>query len=368
MESVPMLYAFCWKDSDMELSYDRKDNKERIYQMYQEIFEDPESFAQYYFEEIYQKNQVLMAKKEEKLVGMIHLNPYKLSVREKEFMLHYIVAVAVDPKCRRQGIMAQMLKRVLRDMAKENQPFTYLMPADKAYYEPFDFVFIMDWNEARISGEESPVAGEIVPIKEDKVISEYLKKVMEEYEVYTVPDQAYIDLTRKECLSSKGEWMAWKKDGRIQGIFASGYEDQDVFLRWAFSEKPDEMLAQIRNFYKEREIEITGGNLLKGLQVPKIMCRIISLKAWEEILTCSHDCSFALRVEDPLIDENNQCFQFEYQCGKMHIKTVKEAPDAIAIGELCQVFFGYQAEKILEKHPCLKKIIPIKTVYISEEV
>lgn len=34
-------------------------------------------------------------------------------------------------------------------MSKE-QPFTYLMPANKAYYEPFQFRFVMDWEETMI--------------------------------------------------------------------------------------------------------------------------------------------------------------------------------------------------------------------------
>ena len=45
----------------MDLSYEKKERKTEIYQMYQKIFEDPEEFARYYFEEIYPGNRVLTA-------------------------------------------------------------------------------------------------------------------------------------------------------------------------------------------------------------------------------------------------------------------------------------------------------------------
>ena len=45
----------------MELVYDDKSHRDLIFQMYQDIFKDPEKFAEYYFDVIYPKNQVLMA-------------------------------------------------------------------------------------------------------------------------------------------------------------------------------------------------------------------------------------------------------------------------------------------------------------------
>ena len=37
----------------MRLFYDQKEHREMIFKMYQEIFEDPKPFAQYYFDEVY---------------------------------------------------------------------------------------------------------------------------------------------------------------------------------------------------------------------------------------------------------------------------------------------------------------------------
>ena len=48
----------------MEIVYQKNKDKQPVYDMYQEIFEDPEPFAQYYFEEIYATNQVILAEQD----------------------------------------------------------------------------------------------------------------------------------------------------------------------------------------------------------------------------------------------------------------------------------------------------------------
>lgn len=358
----------------MNLFYDRKENKESIYQMYQQIFEDPEAFAQYYFREIYPHNQVLLAAEDDEIKGMIHLNPYNIKIGIEEQKLNYIVAVAVREEFRRQGIMAKMLKKCLNDMAGQRQPFTYLMPANRAYYEPFDFVFIMDWNETVVKGKEAKREGEILPAAKEEYedISVFLTSFMEEYGVYTIPDIKYLKLTEKESNSCDGDLMVWKRNGEIAGVFAQGLEEDTVFLRWAFSIKPEKMLQQIQMYYPGREIEITGGNLLQGENNPKIMARITSLQSWEKYLKGDESFRFQILVEDSLIKDNQGTFQFEYQDTeqKMTIRRIeeKEGISKISIGDLTQVFFGYHAEKILEQYECLRSIIPVGPVYISEEV
>ena len=134
----------------MEIIYQKNKDKQPVYDMYQKIFEDPEPFAQYYFEEIYATNQVILAEEDNKILGMLHLNPYHIRAGKKTYTLNYIVAVAVWKEYRRRGIMAEMLKKCFNDMHEQQQPFTYLMPANKAYYEPFQFRFVMDWEETMI--------------------------------------------------------------------------------------------------------------------------------------------------------------------------------------------------------------------------
>ena len=73
----------------MEIVYQKNKDKQPVYDMYQEIFEDPEPFAQYYFEEIYATNQVILAEEDNKILGMIHLNPYHIRAGKKTYTLNY---------------------------------------------------------------------------------------------------------------------------------------------------------------------------------------------------------------------------------------------------------------------------------------
>ena len=121
----------------MEIVYQKNKDKQPVYDMYQKIFEDPEPFAQYYFEEIYATNQVILAEEDNKILGMLHLNPYHIRAGKKTYTLNYIVAVAVWKEYRRRGIMAETVSYthleitfsktgdILTDYDKDFQSFIY---------------------------------------------------------------------------------------------------------------------------------------------------------------------------------------------------------------------------------------------------
>lgn len=371
----------------MEIIYQEIKDKQPIYDMYQKIFEDPEPFAQYYFQEVYATNQVVLAQEDSKILGMIHLNPYHIRAGKKIYTLNYIVAVAVWKEYRRRGIMAAMLKKCLNDMYKQGQPFTYLMPANRAYYEPFQFRFVMDWEETviesySISCEENKDAKHskneaikdcrIVHIAEEEyqTIQDFLERFMEEYKIYTIPDRAYLRRLEKESQSGNGSLLAYYEDDRLQGVFAESFEDDEVYIRWAYSIQPEHMLDQIRRHYRDKKIYITEGNLAKGKKVPKIMARITNLEAWGEILQGKNDFTFRILVKDPYIMDQNGVFQFQCLNHKISIRRVDTLKweDEISIDELTQVFFDYNAGQILKQHEYLRDIVPAGPVYISEEV
>ena len=239
----------------MEIIYQKNKDKQPVYDMYQKIFEDPEPFAQYYFEEIYATNQVILAEEDNKILGMIHLNPYHIRAGKNTYTLNYIVAVAVWKEYRRRGIMAEMLKKCLNDMHEQQQPFTYLMPANKAYYEPFQFRFVMDWEETMIddhnilyTDDTTDRNHKIVHIMAEdyQTIQNFLERFMEQYKIYTVPDEPYLRRLEKESQSGDGSLLAYYEDDLLQGVFAESFEEDEVYIRWAYSLEPEHMINQIQ--------------------------------------------------------------------------------------------------------------------------
>lgn len=364
----------------MEVIYQQDKEEQPIYEMYQKIFEDPEPFARYYFDEVYQTNQVLLAKDGKQILGMIHLNPYHIRAGKHIYTLNYIVAVAVWKEYRRQGIMASMLTKCLNDMHREGQPFTYLMPADRAYYEPFQFRFVMDWEESMIDQTKEQNKIDKVSCQQDKIqeadeaeydkIAKFLELFMQQYKIYTIPDKQYLKRLSKESQSGDGHLMTYYEDGQLQGVFAESFEEDEVYIRWAYSLKPESMLEQLKQRYRDKKIYITEGNLTDGEKIPKIMARITNLEAWGEILQVKNDFTFRLMIKDPYIKDQDGVFQFRSLNHKISIQRIDttEWEDEISIDELTQVFFDYDAGQILNKHEYLKDIVPAGPIYISEEV
>mgnify|MGYP000230745608 FL=1 len=338
-------------------------------------------------------NEVLLAREGQKILGMIHLNPYHIRTGKKTYTLNYIVAVAVWKEYRRQGIMAAMLTKCLNDMHQKRQPFTYLMPANKAYYEPFQFTFVMDWEETMIhsmndSDKIIPAIQQdarivTAPEEEYDRITIFLEQFMQPYQIYTIPDKQYLRRLSKESQSGEGNLMVYYEGEQLTGVFAESFEDDEVYIRWAYSTQPENMLNEIKYRYKNKKIYITEGNLTKGEKIPKIMARITDLTAWGEILHGKSDFTFRILVKDPYIKDQNGVYQFQCLNHKISIQCVdsskenackegrsdaQEWEDEISIDELTQVFFDNNAGQILKQHEYLKDIVPAGPIYISEEV
>lgn len=288
-------------------------------------------------------------------------------------------------------------------MHQKKQPFTYLMPADRAYYEPFQFTFVMDWEETEINLSNS--ADRIIPASQQDMnlqgqslqekksqetriikipeedyeqIAAFLEQFMQPYQIYTIPDKQYLRRLSKESQSGDGDLMAYYEGEELKGVFAESFEDDEVYIRWAYSTTPENMLHEIKYRHHNKKIYITEGNLAKGEKIPKIMARITDLTAWGAILRGKNDFTFRLLVKDPYIEDQNGVYQFKCLNHKISIQRadtlepgMSEAQkweDEISIDELTQVFFDYDAGQILKEHEYLKDIVPAGPIYISEEV
>ena len=127
--------------------WDDGTKKQRVYEMWEDNFHDPVSYADFYFSEVYGKNEVLLNQEmqvdDDIVKGMLHLNPYTLHVKGQLTEAKYIVGVATDEEYRRQGVMRELLVKTFQELRSRGELFTYLMPADENYYLPFDFCFGM---------------------------------------------------------------------------------------------------------------------------------------------------------------------------------------------------------------------------------
>ena len=144
--------------------------------------EDKDAFVNYYYSYVTKNNKVLVLEKEDEIASMLHLNPYRLSVNGTVCDAYYYVAVATRADCRHQGMMRKLLHKSLNDIYEEGHPFTYLMPANKAIYEPFDFRIVYQQKKV-----ELPLAPDAAN-----------EKMAELFDVYTLRDDWYMEKMLEE--------------------------------------------------------------------------------------------------------------------------------------------------------------------------
>lgn len=168
---------------------DRKFSRE----LYEAVFsEDTKKFVDYYYEYKILDNEILVLEEDDRLVSMLHLNPYTMIVNGYEVKSNYIVAVATHKDYRHRGYMRLLLEKALRDMAELKMPFTFLMPASESIYAPFDFVWICPHTELPKRVERMDADGQ----------NRYLAS---RYQMFCKRDERYMENLRAEKKAEEGE-------------------------------------------------------------------------------------------------------------------------------------------------------------------
>lgn len=172
------------------IRYLKDHEKEITKELYREAFpEDSDAFVEYYYSYVTKNNQILVLEQAGRVCSMLHLNPYRISVGKETVDACYYVAVATGKGFRHQGMMRRLMCRSLQDIRKKGQPFAYLMPADRAIYEPFDFRIVYEQKKT-----------ELPPDPE-----EANKRMAELFDVYTVRDPWYVEKLLEEERVCAGE-------------------------------------------------------------------------------------------------------------------------------------------------------------------
>ena len=219
------------------LFWDDGSRRREVYDLWQRNFQDPVPYADFYFDQYYGRNRVLLHEDGEcgQINGSVHLNPYRLHVRGKTFEGSYLVGIATDEAYRRQGIMRHMLLETFAKLREEGAPFTYLMPADENYYLPFDFRFGMSQTEQEMMC--LPAEEKLRFCFRDHLDREELQEAVrleqEEKEktfaVFTEVDEPYLARLEKEAASDYGRMLYVFESGSGSDD-GDGGEDRDTYI------------------------------------------------------------------------------------------------------------------------------------------
>ena len=112
--------------------------QERTKALYREIFpEDSEAFVDYYYRK--RPKRILAMEEEGEIVGMLHINPFRMSFFKKELTASYLYAIGTKKEKRKQGIMGELLRQAFALLKQEGEPFCFLIPVAESIYSPYGF-------------------------------------------------------------------------------------------------------------------------------------------------------------------------------------------------------------------------------------
>ena len=307
--------------------------------LWEEVFyEDSVQFTDYYFENKATKN-IGYVIGQAPYDAMMFRTPYTLQIGEVQNEISYIVGVATRKECRHRGCMRELLMHSFREMYQEKNPFTFLMPANPAIYEPFDFKYIYErdvW-ELKEPGRVVPIlesltfqekecelrAAELVendsklyeintkldglysvsslqrkipefPIMENlaEFANQYLK---EYYNIYVHRDTAYYEIQLKESEAQNGDIYVLFEQGKIKAFFLYAKEGEEIFIQEVIEEK-EGMLDFLQKVEKKK---------------PIIMARIIHLEEMMKLVCSKEKKTMVIEIEDELITENAGVYKWK---------------------------------------------------------
>lgn len=288
--------------------------------LYEAAFpEDSREFTDYYYRWKTKENQIIVmegAGRDSSFHVMIHLNPYKVCIYDETVELPYLVAVATAPGQRRQGKMGAVMRYALRDMARKGIPFTFLLPADPAYYEGQGFAFF-PVPEIFAAQEESVAADmdcQIATAGDVSQMASFANRVLaQRHDIYIRRDAYYYRRALEEVRAEHGNAVLLKNHGELCGIMLYGLdgaghggtaEVKELLLERAVSQEDARRLC-------EKALESQGITAGVKYTAARMMVRITCLPALAPHLRSRKPISLAVKVEDPIVEANNGCFRIE---------------------------------------------------------
>lgn len=329
--------------------------------LYGEAFsEDSEQFIEYYYRYKTLDNKIIVDRDGEEIQAMLHLNPYSIAVCEYRDTIDYIVAVATSLKYRRQGKMRGVLLYSLEQMYKEKKGFTFLLPANPVYYQPFGFTYISNFLNIKpkidlksiklTSAETQKEAG----IKSEDILAFWQECLEQKYDLYCIRSLEYLEKLYRELATEQGYIEVFlDKDIKIIG----------TQIIWGIEKR------EIReSIFKE---EFASNQVTdKGY----MMARIIHLEEFIKVIRLREDSlnigeTFKLRIKDDLIRENDGTYLWHINRETSYLEKL-EKEDTIAvpefdIAELTSWLFGYTNSY---KADFCMEIQTLEGVFINEVV
>ncbi len=347
---------------------------EKIKNLWDYCFEKKNTpFFKWYFNNYCQaKNVIGCFSSDSHLMGMTHLNPYKISLNGVAIDTDYLVGVATAPEYRRRGVLKALMQNAFAKMLKQNKPIAILMPSAPGVYKLYGFSYcyfkykytmpILDL----AATFKQPAGYEFEFLNKDNYteLQQVYKKFTKKYNGFILRDQKNWYNLIDECFVEGGYLVSVKKDNlycaymlymikentfQVVELIFSDEQSKVALLSFA-----SQHFSQCEQFVWQAPIDdLTFLDFPTNKHMPKVepfmMARIIEPISAFELLAFKLplDMQLTIQIQDDFIKDNNKVFVIKN--GKMQISS--QAPDAkMDISILSQLYFGaYEVEQLHKK-------------------
>lgn len=309
-------------------------------------FEKPdEPFFQWYFSQVCQMDDVVVAEENQHMAADLNLRPYTLNLRGNSMPVDYMVGVATHPAARGRGIASKLLKNAFRISRSRGKSAVILMPSDASFYMPLGCSFyVQQWERsaapewlARI-GEKPEKAMTVSSPDEWHILASVYEKFTEKRNGFTQRDEktwrtfiegqlneGYIAVTGDEtgptgylCYGIDGRRlianeMAYASDRGRRGLYAfmAGHRGSIDRCTWY------EPLDDCSFYYWPNGAEHT---YIENRTFPFMMARITDPVGVIDGLPCEKQIhgEYSFQLVDPVLSENNGIYMVRAEDGEIH--------------------------------------------------
>ena len=132
------------------------------------------------------------------------------------------------------------MNHVIQVMKDRGEPFTFLMPANEAYYKPFGFQFVYEQKQGKVFGKQSEqldIDFSYAMPEDCKEIADYANQKLTVYDIVTWRNQGYYETILAEQQSENGGILLARKEGKIVGVFCFSKDDEVHMWEPLFDDK-----------------------------------------------------------------------------------------------------------------------------------
>lgn len=325
------------------IRYLEKDEKQNCRLLYEHCFEeDGKTYTDYYFEKCLPENIVAVNEKEDQLVSALHLIPKNVRIGAMKTEILYIYGVGTFLPYRKKGYMKELFLKVLGDMQKEAEPFTYLIPSDEKnaeIYHNIGFSYVMDRPNMKPPETRKKATHSLILRKAENAdlirLAFFAQSSMAgKYKISLVKDIHYFQRLR-ELIEAEGGSMEIYVENKV----VVGYRI------WIDGEIFEEVL----------DPAISTMSCLENEGSPYAMVRIVDIERTLKMFGCRENMQKIVKISDSLLEKNNGCFRWRCKNGKVSLDRMDEKqlnlkPEFdVTIAELTAHIFGYSTIEGLPK-------------------